>query len=251
MTVVKGIASILTKPLVIAMCVAVIAAAFRAFGRRRSAAGNALAAAMIIYLSALSPSADLLLGPLERRYPPLAVDADLNGIAFIVVLGSGYHPEPNIPITAAIDAEGLARIVEGVRLAHRYNIPLLASGGGPAGKPAPALGYARLARDLGVEESSLIVSTDGRDTHAEVLAIVRQIGTRPFIVVTSASHMPRAMALFRREGANPLAAPTAQHVCRVDCRGPGVWLPSTIGLQKTELALHEYLGLLALRLGLD
>jgi uncharacterized SAM-binding protein YcdF (DUF218 family) len=246
-----AIASFLTRPLLLATGIALISLAIRLTGRRRLAVGFACTAVAIIYLGALSPLADMLLAPLERRYPPLSPGADAHGAAFIVVLGSGYFPWGSAPITAELDNEGVPRIVEGVRLARIYHIPLIASGGASAGAAPPALGYARLARDLGVDGHDLLVSANGSDTHTEVLAVVRQVDSKPFIVVTSASHIPRAMALFRGQGANPLPAPTAQHVFSGRPLGFSSWLPSTIGLRKTEIALHEYLGLLAMRLGMN
>jgi len=251
MIVIKAMASILAEPLLLATCVALSAVVFRTIGRRSLAKGSALAAAAIIYLGALSPLTDMLLSPLERSYPPLSADADVHAAAFIVVLGSGFYPRAGVPITAELDDEGMRRIVEGVRLARRYHIPLLVSGGKSAGTASPALGYAQLARELGIDGSSLLVSADGTDTHAEALAIARLVGAKPFILITSASHMPRAMALLRRAGASPLAAPTAQHVFPVGSIGLLRWLPSISALRNTEFALHEYLGLLAIRLGWD
>ncbi len=251
MITIKSMASILTEPLLLATCIGLVAVVLRVAGRRAGAAGFALAATAVIYLGALSPLADVLLSPLEQRYPPLPADADVHACAYIVVLGSGFYPRPNVPITAELDDEGMPRIVEGVRLARRYHLPLVVSGGQSVGTGSPALGYAQLARDLGIDGSSLSISDEGTDTHSEALAIARLVGARPFIVVTSASHMPRAMALLRRAGANPLAAPTAQRAFLTESNVLLRCLPSIAALRKTKIALHEYLGLLAIRMGWD
>jgi uncharacterized SAM-binding protein YcdF (DUF218 family) len=63
--------------------------------------------------------------------------------------------------------------------------------------------------------------------------------------------MPRAVLLMERAGAHPIPAPTAQRVWAGPMRSVRGFLPSARGLRKTELALHEYIGLLATRLGLD
>jgi uncharacterized SAM-binding protein YcdF (DUF218 family) len=77
------------------------------------------------------------------------------------------------------------------------------------------------------------------------------LGDSPFILVTTASHMPLAMLWMKHRGARPIAAPTGQRVSGKDKFAPGPWLPSSDGLDKTEHALHEYVGLVSLELGLE
>jgi uncharacterized SAM-binding protein YcdF (DUF218 family) len=251
MNAIKPLSEVFLQPMVAAALSAAIAVVLRWRGRRRAARVFAGIAIAIAFLSALSPVADALLRPLEQRYQPLAAGPAVRDAAFIVVLGSGYNPHHGVPITAAISDEGLVRIVEGVRLARVYHLRLVVSGGAAQGYPASALGYAELARDLGMDPQELTVSAVGIDTHTEAVAITRLAGSRPFILVTSASHMPRAVALLRRAGAAPLPAPTGQRAFDLNPLGWRQWLPGATGLHKTEIALHEYFGLLAIRLGLD
>jgi hypothetical protein len=65
-----------------------------------------------------------------------------------------------------------------------------------------------------------------------------------------AAHTPRAMALSRREGLHAIAAPTGNLVTPSE---PGaIKVPGLSGaaLIRSETAIHEYLGLLALRFGI-
>lgn len=239
----------IARPLVVAFAMALIGALLRAAGRLRAAQWLWAAAAVLAYAGASSPVGDALLDPLESCFPALSPASDTRGAAYVAVLGSGYRPRADVPITAALDDEGLARIVEGVRLVRALHLPLIVSGGAVGESIAPALGYARLAGDLGVGADSMIVSTQGVDTQTEALAIAALVKEQRFILVSSAAHMPRAMRLLLRAGAHPIAAPTAQHVIHGD---PDMWrylLPTSIGLRKVEIALHEYLGLAAIRLG--
>jgi len=69
------------------------------------------------------------------------------------------------------------------------------------------------------------------------------VGEEPFVLVTDAAHMPRAMALFRKQGTNTIADPTNY----MD-RGPteielGDLYPNTEGLCDGGRAVYEYLGL--------
>ena len=114
----------------------------------------------------------------------------------------------------------------------------------------PALGYAEFAREFGVNEASIVVLNGSLDTHAEARSVAMLIGAAPFILVTSAYHMPRAMRLMERTGAHAIPAPTGQRVDR-SYRRWGDLVPTASGLSKTEHALHEYLGLAALAAGVD
>ncbi len=77
-------------------------------------------------------------------------DAPLQEIAAVVVLGSSYQPRDGIPVTAALDPDGVVRLVEGVRLLRHFHAQRLVLSGDPLDRPASATGYTRLARDLGV-----------------------------------------------------------------------------------------------------
>ncbi len=121
-------------------------------------------------------------------------------LSIVVVLGGGYTPHDGVPVTAALDEDGLVRITEGIRLVRRLkNAHLVVSGGAPPGHMPPALGYALLARDLGVDTSSLIVLDNSRDTAAEAKTVFSLLGSKPFLMVTSAYHMPRAMSLMEKK----------------------------------------------------
>lgn len=240
----------LTDPVIVTLVLLVAALILQRYRRRRLARVLWIGAALMGYVTSTALAGHELLAPLEGRYPPLRDDESLPPVSYVVVLGSGYTPHDDVPITAALDPDGLARIVEGVRLARRLpSARLLVSGGAPAGQKPSALGYAELARGLDIADEALVVSSEPLDTSAEARAVAKLLGHAPFVLVTSAYHMPRAMQLMRRVGANPIPAPTAQRT------GLGLrWhdlFPSPEGLSSTERALHEYLGLAALAIGLD
>jgi uncharacterized SAM-binding protein YcdF (DUF218 family) len=168
-----------------------------------------------------------------------------------VVLGSGYHPRNALPVTAALDSVGIVRLTEGLRLLRQLpGAQLILSGGPVRGEPPIARGYALAADALGVPAASMILIDEPPDTGAEIRAIHARVGDAPVLLVTSAAHMPRAMALCRREGLHAIAAPTG-NLAAPSGRG-GFWLPLPSGasLIKSETAFHEYLGLLALTLGI-
>ncbi len=214
-------------------------------GRTRLGGALLLVAIIGLYLCATGPVANAILRPLESRYPALGDEARPD-IRYVVVLGSGYAPRPGAPVTAALEADGLARIIEGIRLLRQASsAQLIVSGGAAEPRLASARGYARLAQSLGVEPARIIQLAVPRDTAEEAEQLAPLVGRQPFILVTSAYHMPRAMRLMQRAGLHPMPAPTAQLV--LGGTGLAAWLPRAGNLGKTDRALHEYLGLAAQR----
>ena len=107
---------------------------------RRQRAGKILVSAgaglLLILSYAFVP--DLLLRPLEQKYPPVADlaagQAGPNAAQagkYIVVLGGGHTSDPKLPVTSQISAESLYRVLEGVRLYKAGpGRKLILSGGG-------------------------------------------------------------------------------------------------------------------------
>jgi uncharacterized SAM-binding protein YcdF (DUF218 family) len=208
-------------------------------------------AALVGYLGASPIVGNALLGPLERAYPPLRESDPMPAVGYVVVLGAGYTPHEGVPVTAALNQAGVVRLVEAIRLMRRFEIgKLVLSGGAPPGAGRSALGYAALARGLGVPESSLVILDESQTTAAEARAVQNILGNARFVLVTSAAHMPRAVQLMRRAGAFPIPAPTGQLVVDPAFTWKYVF-PSAGGLREVEAALHEYLGLAALAVGFD
>jgi uncharacterized SAM-binding protein YcdF (DUF218 family) len=252
MALLKHFLGALVTPLAMACILAAAAAVCLVCRRRRGATWLLLSAVATVYLGGLADVGETLLAPLESQYPPLRADASLQGVGSIVVLGSGYMPRDSIPVTAALDEDGLARIVEGLRLARRLPaVRLIVSGGAAPGYTPGALGYAALARDFGIADASLVVLQSPRDTASEARDVAALLNGAPFVLVTSAYHMPRAVRLMQRVGQHPMPAPTGQRVGAYSGRGLHRWLPTSAGMRDTELALHEYLGLAALAIGIS
>jgi uncharacterized SAM-binding protein YcdF (DUF218 family) len=210
----------------------------------------ALAGALLFLLS--SPFfSTLLLTPLERRYPPLfitpgaPVAVGLREVKFIVVLGSGFVPDASRPVELQLDDGSIARLVEGVRVSKLLSCCKLIVSGGPEpnGAPLMAQAMAQLAQELGVGRQDLILDGQSRDTEEEARHISPIVGKQPFILVTEASHMPRALALFRKQGAYPIADPMDFRAGDGGAMAPDRIFPSAAVLGGSERAVYEYLGL--------
>jgi uncharacterized SAM-binding protein YcdF (DUF218 family) len=242
----KQLLGLLTSPLVIALLVALSACIGQLRGRREFARRGFAAAILIALLASTSLVGSALLAPLEHGYAPLV---DPPPVHEVVVLGSDYRPAAGLTDAAALDPDGLQRIVEGVRLVRRLpGARLVLSGGAAPGQPPIAVGYAKVAASLGIAPGEMVLLDAALDTHAEAQAVAALLGTRPFLLVTSAANMRRAMALMQRAGAAPIAAPSAGDT---PVGVLGSLVPSARGLSASEHALHEYEGLLAMKLGLN
>ena len=251
MMLLREITGVLAEPLVMALLLAAVALVCRITSRQRTGRILLICAVLLAYLSSIPLVGRGLLRPLEMRYAPLRGDR-APPAGYIVVLGSGYEPHDGIPVGAALDHDGLVRIVEAVRLARMLpGARLVVSGGAVSGEVPAARGYALLAEALGIPRQSIIVSDQALDTRDEARAVARLLGRSAFLLVTSACHMPRAMWAMRQAGTEPIAAPTGQRgfgAVRLAWRD---FLPGSAGLGDTERALHEYLGLAAIASGLE
>jgi len=193
-----------------------------------------------IALVSYEPVSDLLLKPLERRFPALI--STPQEVGYILVLGSGHKSDAALPITSLASATALVRLSEGIRHYRMHPGSRLVVSGyrGLYDSASHASVQKRLAVSLGVDENDIIMFEEPKDTMEEAEAMKKLVGEAPFILVTSASHMPRAFGIFRSQGLAPIAAPT-DHQARAQSR----WLhmPDGEGLRDSDRAFHEYLGL--------
>ncbi len=193
-----------------------------------------------------------LLRPLENQYPPIPEIAAgeplpprLAECRAIVILGGGHADQAGLSALGQLSASSLGRLTEGVRLARlRPYIPLYVSGPaiGPLGRTHANV-LAAAATSLGVEPKRIIQIDVARDTDDEVQVVKQLIGPNvPFALVTSAWHMPRAMALMHRAGLNPLPCP-ADFLSRGNTEFHLTdWTFDVSGLEQSTWAIYERLG---------
>jgi len=187
---------------------------------------------------------DRLLGPLESRYPPLTNPRSFQGVKWVVVFGGGLTDDFRLPAQEKLSSHSLARLIEGIRL-HRElrQTRLLLSGGAVFGSQSSAQVMAEAAAALGVNPKVLVLETESKDTEEEASLIHRMVKKDPFILVTSAAHMPRSMTHFKKLGLEPIPAPADFQAKRDRIWSPGAFFPSAQAISKAQIAVHEYLGL--------
>jgi uncharacterized SAM-binding protein YcdF (DUF218 family) len=187
----------------------------------------------------------------EQAYAPVLEVGALEEVAAVVVLGAGWEPDADWPAGIRLSESSVHRLMEGLRLLQGLPEARLVVTGASrrVGKLPVAQGYAQAARELGVPAERIVVLDTPTDTAREAYAVREALGTEArFLLVTSASHMPRAMRHFERVGLAPIPAPTHYRTGRGGPHRLSYWVPSSGNLAKTEGAVYEYLGLLALEL---
>jgi uncharacterized SAM-binding protein YcdF (DUF218 family) len=206
----------------------------------------------LLYLLGLGPISKMIIRPLEDAYPILDTEqfsAEGEPPAYVVVLGGSYRRATGFPITSRLGTTSTLRAMEGIRI-HRLlpGSKLVFTGGdrieGEDQRTTAADGMAELAKMMGVPDEDFLVERDSRDTSEHPIKIQPLIGEdRRVVVVTSAMHMRRSIALFEKQGYDPIAAPAG-----VTPSAPnlelGDFVPSAGSYTRIDAALHEYLGLM-------
>ena len=208
-------------------------------GNERRARQLFLFSLLWISLLSYSPFSALLLLPLESAYSKVEL-ADTSP-KYIHVLGCGHTSNVHIPLSSEIGLVSLARLNEGVSLYKAHpDMKLIFSGYGGDDPISNARKNRQMAIALGVNPDHIILLETPQDTQEEAIASKKIVGDGPLILVTSASHMIRASALFRKAGIKVIPAPTDFQVKKNDA----LWqFPSADGLGRSEAAFHEYFGL--------
>ncbi len=162
-----------------------------------------------LYGLSISPVSDALIAPLEADYRPLdvkSVKADI-----IVALGCGAVDLSALGLEPMTTNDSLERTVAAVKLYRQLHIPIVITGG--AGDPArpqlsDAAPMARMALDLGVPKQYLFVDNASFNTLASARNMKAAYDGKRMVLVTSAYHLKRSVALFQKQGLDVLPQPS-------------------------------------------
>jgi uncharacterized SAM-binding protein YcdF (DUF218 family) len=186
---------------------------------------------------------------LERKYTPLDIEKiskkEQRRIRFVVVLGSSNTTDPGIPESNQLNTASLYRLVEGIRIQRQLPQTFLVFSGGANQDPqANAAIAGRVAQSLGVDSGRLVLEERPRDTAEEVKMLQPMLKIKdidmPFILVTSAAHMERAMKLFQEAGMHPIAAPTDFLIKNNNQLGSSSFVPTCENLELSQQMIYEW-----------
>jgi uncharacterized SAM-binding protein YcdF (DUF218 family) len=243
----KKIAATLLSPVPLCIDILIAGLIFLWCTRSYKAAKVLVSTGTLLLLLLSSPFVSgSLVRPLESRYRPLLAEpgrdmSTLPRVKYIVVLAAGYLPDPALPAATQL-GRTLPRVVEGVRVFRQLQgCTLIMSGGGRPGVVPESEVMAKAAESLGVDQQKILLESQSRDTGSEAKFVRALVGRERFILVTSASHMPRAMALFKKQGMDPIADPT-DYLTPVSLGvSASDFVPTGGGLIAAHRAVYEYL----------
>jgi len=204
-----------------------------------------------LYLLSIQPVFQLLASGLEKKYPPVQ-ESRIKKTNVVIVLSAGIVEGVQVSFSqlpAAPNSSALVRLSEGIRLyrrikANERSCTIILTGGRFYGSQYAASVVSReWLISMGIPANDVRLETSSRTTFEEarfVLQTVKSESAEAIFLVTTASHMPRAVATFSKFGLSVIPAP-----CGFSDSGKlGIFsfLPGAGTLRETPLLLWEYLG---------
>ncbi|EGR2795751.1 envelope biogenesis factor ElyC [Vibrio navarrensis] len=196
-----------------------------------------------IFLVSFQPVASKLLMPLERQYSVFL--PEVQSVDYVMVLGNGHVVDDQIPPTSELSRTALMRLAEGIRILRMYpGAKMILSGYAGGSEISHARMMANVALALGVAKSDIILLEDAKDTWEEARQAAAFVRQKQLVLVTSASHMTRALKEFNDAGLTPLPAPTNYLAQKEITQAWDKYAPKALYLEQTERYWYETLGLI-------
>ncbi len=204
--------------------------------------GRAFAGAgfFLLYLMSTGYVADRLIKPLEEEYRPFTVSAVK--LDAVVVLTAGAKDLSWMDVKSAPSEASLERLVTGIRFSKRLHIPLVITGGsGDPSRPqlSEADAMAETAVSLGVPRKGIIIENKSRNTLESAAAMKNILRGRRILLVTSAYHLKRSTAMFKKQGFTVVPA-AAGYKAEQQAFSFFSLIPQASSLHVSSIAIHEY-----------
>jgi MYXO-CTERM domain-containing protein len=217
--------------------------------RRRKAGTSLLAlSTVLILICGLTPVSALVVSILENRFPQPELTEAPTGV---ITLGGPIDVDLS-PARHTVAMSGAAeRITDTAVMAVRYPKARIVLSGGTGrfadpGENTESGLTKKLLVEFGIPADRIEVEDKSRTTAENAALTLAMLKPKPgerWLLVTSASHMPRAVGAFRAVGFDVIPYPVDYHTM-----GPGYPLgfPNSLsgGLSELDLGVHEWIGLL-------
>lgn len=218
-------------------------------GRVRIARVLALAAALLLVVAGVLPLSSYIIRDLENQYPRPAWPAHVDGI---LILGAGYNTEVLRTRHAPASNAAAYRLTEAYGAALHYPQARVVFSGGSGSLGGTDWSEAESARyvlvQMGLDPRRLILEPRSRNTDENIRFSKELVKPKPgetWLLVTSAVHMPRSMAIARKNDW-PMVAWPSDYITGPQIGG----MDFNIGpnLAMTDFAVHEAIGVIAYRI---
>ena len=233
--IIKGL--VLPSNIAAALLLGAVILALKSVYRRKALVAFTLGS-LVYLLFSNGIVATALIGPLENRYPPMADIGPHRDVKRIVVLTAFATADERMPLSSRAGSSTLYRVTEVIDLYSRTDSErVYVSGDEIAGNV-----IVELLVSGGIPEDRITLDPSSINTSQSPQQLASMLGGTEFFLVTSAGHMPRAMGVFRKLGLSPVPVPTDFQLPQDPLSAS--MMPSPFHLQVSDLAVHEYLGLL-------
>lgn len=189
---------------------------------------------------------------LERQITEVSAEA-LPVADAIVVLGGTLSP-PSAPGSEVNLSAAADRLVYAARLHALGKAPMILISGGPGAAAdamdAESVHAAALLTSWGIPTSAILTETESTNTYENAVyskLMLDQHALKRVLLVTSAMHMPRALATFRTAGVEATPAATDFEASGSRASGLYNWTANPAALEVTTRALEEFAGWLVYR----
>jgi uncharacterized SAM-binding protein YcdF (DUF218 family) len=241
----------LFSPSQVILLLLVAGGALLALGRERWGRRLGVLGAALLLVFGLLPTSHFLMRALEARFPQPDLPAQITGIVLLSgaerAVATEASGEPQLNSAAG-------RYTTTLRLAARYPGARLVFTGGPTADPVTGeLGQTGVGREIltsvGLDPSRLTFeegSTDTCDNATNTKALLKPRQGDTWVVVTSASHMPRTVACFRAAGWEVIPQPADSHAAATGLYVSDFKMSHNLAI--LDVAMHEWVGLAYYRL---
>ena len=232
---------LIAQPLSVAFLLAAFAALLAFFGWRRLGGLSALLSSLVLFVTLYTTAGSFALQALEARYPK---PADPEVLSCTIVLGGVFESEVTTARGGFEFNQAADRFVEALRLALKYPQSRILISGGDGSFSGIYEGEAqaseRFFTAFGIAPERMVKENTSRTTYENTINTAQMLESRGLsncVLITSAFHMPRSMALFAKSDIPVTPWP-------VDFRTSG---KVSLGLDFTQPALNAQLSATAVR----
>lgn len=190
--------------------------------------------------------ARLLVAPLEAMTRPVTKEELANSEAIVLLSAGELSNAPEYDGNAIPDYIALARMRYAAQLHRQTGLPILVSGGSPAGtdaiKPLAAIVAESMSDDFNVSIKWREVESRNTLENAKYsAAMLQNAGIKRILLVTDAMHMHRAFLAFTSTNLEVIQAPTIffSH----SELGAYALIPSAESLRRSYYAIYQWLGI--------
>jgi uncharacterized SAM-binding protein YcdF (DUF218 family) len=187
----------------------------------------------------------LLIKNLEDEYSVVHIESEeWRETEAIVVLACNYYEDDSLPFVSRWPNCSLQRNLHAALMYREHPMPIYLAGDilGSKDEYSQASHNKDFFLKMGVKKTDIFTIPKGINTETEVNALASLLTGKHISLVTSASHLPRAVVYFEENNIKVLPIPV-EHFSRINV-SPVFGLPNATILYRNERAIHEYLGII-------